>query len=162
MLSEPDPLARFPPRAHDGPMVRLLALAPAVLLLAACASRAEEGAPVEALTGRWVLLELPGAPDLLPEQASWRPHMEIAADGSVTGNTGVNSFSGALDPEALLQGRFALGPVVATEMAGRPEAMRLEQRFLQELQRARRYGVDGDRLELLADGDVLLRFTRAG
>ena len=80
------------------------------------------------------------------------------ADGQVSGNGGVNNYSGSFRP-----GRdraIALGPFVRTEMAGAEPAMRAEGAYLTLLGQARSYRVEAGRLTLFdAGGNEVLSFA---
>lgn len=114
-------------------MLARLALAalclPFVLTLGCRASGALP--PAEPLpVGSWVVVELQGADlDALPRA----PELELGNDGSLSGFSGVNRFSGKLDLKALGRGTLVTTPIVTTRMAGYEPAMDAETRFLQLL-----------------------------
>ena len=134
--------------------VALIALA---LLAVACARGAADRGPEpgEEVFGRWRLTELDGA----AAPAGEAPSLELFEDGSIAGDAGVNRFHGRADADGLRAGRFASGPLATTRMAGPPERMELERRFLEALGRATEVRVRGGELELLRDGRVLARFA---
>jgi heat shock protein HslJ len=82
------------------------------------------------LEGTWQLESLEG--HTLPDPARRRPMLTVTAEGAVHGSTGVNRFSGVLDPD----GRGLFGPLATTRRAGPPEAMALEAAFLKALDSA--------------------------
>lgn len=141
----------------ERPLLWLLFSFAAVAL--ACARGAPDRAPdaVSDLSGRWRLVELGGA-----APTGDPPWLELGEDGAVAGHAGVNRFSGRADAAALRSGTFSTGPMAVTRMAGPPERMELEQRFLAALGEANRVRVRAGRLELARDERVLARFERAG
>ena len=84
----------------------------------------------------------------------------FTADGGVSGEAGVNRFSGT----ARLDGdRLTLGPLRTTRMAGSPEAMDAERALLSALEEVVAVRLDGDDLSLLdADGGTQVRLVRLG
>ncbi len=74
-----------------------------------------------------------------------RPTIDFHADGTVSGGAGVNRFRGTWTQIVDL---LEFGPLTVTRMAGPPEAMDLETRFLAVLSGRCRATVDGDRLTL--------------
>jgi heat shock protein HslJ len=90
--------------------------------------------------------------------------MEVGEDGTVGGFAGVNSWGASLDIDRLAHGEFEMAPAHTTLMAGPPEAMDLERRFLDALQAAEhaRVGADGALTLRGADDQELLRFVPAG
>jgi|Tabmets5t2r1_1033131.scaffolds.fasta_scaffold01094_5 heat shock protein HslJ len=73
----------------------------------------------------------------------------VFEDGRIAGFGGVNRYAG----EYTLEGEeLRLGPLAVTRMAGPPEAMESERRYLDALGRAARAAVDEGTL-VLADGD---------
>ncbi|MBL0921212.1 MAG: META domain-containing protein [Phycisphaerales bacterium] len=134
----------------------------ALLVATGCASldgRAPTGA--SDLAGEWRLTDIGGEPlkTFLPvgERA---PTMTIEEDGRLSGFTGVNRMSGQLDPAALAEGRFGLGPMITTKMAGPGEAMAVEARFLDLLQKADGANLRGKYLSLTQGGTPTLKFWR--
>jgi lactoylglutathione lyase len=83
----------------------------------------------------------------------------VFEDGRIAGFGGVNRYAGeyTLDGEEL-----TLGPLAVTRMAGPPEAMASERRYLDALGRTARAAVEEGTL-VLADGDgnELLRFAQS-
>ncbi len=82
----------------------------------------------------------------------------FTADGSVSGNTGVNRFQG----QAKIDGdRLTLGPLATTRRAGPPALMDQESRFLKAIGRVRRFRMEPSGLLYLLDesGDELLRMS---
>ena len=77
--------------------------------------------------------------------------------GAIGGNTGVNKYTGRLDAQALQAGRWQVGALQATEMAGTPEAMALEASFVRALASARDVVLQDGLLVLKNGEQVLLR-----
>lgn len=92
--------------------------------------------------------------------ATRRPTIQFDDSGKISGLAGVNRFTG----EAVFTGNhsFALrGPIALTKMAGPPEAMALEESFLQALQSVTRMEMVSGTLRLTsADGAVSLELGR--
>ena len=72
------------------------------------------------VTGRWQV-------DAIDAEPVSGPELELAADGRVTGSTGVNRLVGTY---TVVDGHVSLGPVATTLMAGPEDAMRVEARLL--------------------------------
>jgi heat shock protein HslJ len=82
--------------------------------------------------------------------------MTVAAEGALQGRGGVNRFAAAAKRA---EDGIRIGPIVATEMAGSPEAGARERRFFAALERARQAARDGADLSLRdAAGREILRF----
>jgi heat shock protein HslJ len=107
------------------------------------------------LEGPWVLVALDGRP--VPEVGN-TPILEIHGDGGVAGNAGVNRFRTTIEIDA---GRLTFAPAAATKMAGPPEAMALENSFLDRLGSVDAYQLEGATLRLWTAGEEALTFTRA-
>jgi heat shock protein HslJ len=136
-------------------LLRTMAPFPIAALLAAslasatsCSSPpAAENSPVSLEGTRWTLDSLAGATVTDP-----RPTLSFEESGRAAGSAGVNRFGG----EASIDGRsIRLGPFMATRMAGPPERMELERRYLEALATATRWSIVDGRLEL-ADAEVML------
>ena len=81
------------------------------------------------------------------------------SNGRVSGNAGVNSYSGSYTATAT--GSLRIGPLVSTQMAGPPAAMAAETAYLDALERAGGYISDGTTLTIsAANGDPLLEYAR--
>lgn len=124
------------------------------LTVAACGAPAESPAAPspadgDALVGtRWVMEgEIPG-------RGTIRAGIELKADGTASGHTGVNRTNGTYELSGASS--LAFGPMVTTRMAGTPEAMDREQLFLGALAKTRNWHVAGGTLELRAGDEVLL------
>lgn len=84
------------------------------------------------------------------------PTLRLDAEtAQASGFAGVNRFTGSyeLDAEGL-----SFGPLASTRMAGPPEAMALEQVYLEALSRVDSWRMRDERLELLAEGQRVLTF----
>ncbi len=88
------------------------------------------------------------------------PTINFGQDGTVSGFSGVNRFSGKTDLSQLAQGKFALPNTMSTKMAGPPLANELENKFLGALT-----SVDGAKMQdssllLTKGGETLMRFVK--
>lgn len=111
--------------------------------------------------GDWTLWLIEGeTTDTAVPRTAKTPTLRVAENGQVSGIAGVNNYSAEAAADELAQGRFTLGTVITTRMAGPPQAMALETRFLNLLQQADQIDSDGDTLALRSGGKVLLRFNR--
>lgn len=78
-------------------------------------------------------------------------------DGSLTGSSGVNTYSGTYTAE---ERTLAIDPaIVTTKMAGPEPLMQQEQKYLAALPKATRYEVSGDSLLLLGGEDNQTRIA---
>jgi heat shock protein HslJ len=71
--------------------------------------------------------------------------LDFNADGTVSGNSGVNTFNG---PYKAGETSITIGPLASTLMAGSPELMAQETAYLQALQKATTWEAANGRLEL--------------
>jgi arylsulfatase len=119
---------------------------------AAAGATAEPAAEGEAkLTGDWKLAKLGEE----PTAAGAIVTLSVAADGKVSGSTGVNRFAGQLAKEKKL-----FGPLGMTRRAGPPEAMAVEAAFAKALDEATRFTIKEDKLTLFAGDKPRLVFER--
>lgn len=88
------------------------------------------------------------------------PTINFAQDGTVSGFSGVNRFSGKTDLAQLGQGKFALPNAVSTKMAGPPLANEVENKFLDALTSVDGAKMQGDSLLLTKGGETLMRFVK--
>lgn len=108
-----------------------------------------------ALTGtEWVCLTIGGAP--VKDQQP--PTLAFGADGRASGYAGVNRFGGAWATAA--GDALALGPLASTRMAGPPERMDLERRFLAAVAGVDSASIDGMTLTLRRAGTVTATFGK--
>lgn len=114
--------------------------------------------PMKALKGTWVPIWLNGVemPDM-----DRGPIMDIDDGGQIDGFAGVNRFSSKVDVQGLATGKFELGPIAATKMAGPPERMAIEARFTRALDEVNRYTLRERMLILHADGVERVRLVQA-
>lgn len=144
-------------------MKPLLILFLGALTLALSACRASEDRPSRGMNfspvGSWTLWLIQGEPveTAVPKTANV-PTLRLDNEGQTSGTAGVNQYGSSVPAGLLAQNRFELESIIATRMAGPPQAMQLESRFLSLLQQARRYECDGNTLALSDDSGVLLRF----
>ena len=75
--------------------------------------------------------------------------LEFGTDGTVAGNSGVNTFRG---PFESTDKTVKIGPLSATKMAGEPELMTQEAAYLQALQNATTWSITRGMLDLRDDG----------
>lgn len=111
------------------------------IILAACASK-----PIK-LEGNYELSELKGS--VLPENANVT--MTITPD-RIGGKGPINNWSGPLQ-------NGTVGMLISTKMAGPPELMEMETAFYQAIDGAM-LELDGDRLNLVKDGEAVATFER--
>jgi heat shock protein HslJ len=130
------------------------------LLLAACtnANQGQPPAPGAALSGTgWVLASLNGSAPMQGREVTLR-----FAETSVEGSAGCNTYGGSY---TVSEDRLRLSGVYATEMACMEPAgiMKQEQAYLNALNTAAQFQVDGDRLEVYdGTGTQILSFVAAG
>jgi heat shock protein HslJ len=72
----------------------------------------------------------------------------------------VNRFTSSVDMDRLRRGEFAMKPAASTKMAGPPDAMRLEDRFLEALGAATGFRVEGESLTLTKGAEPVMRLVR--
>jgi heat shock protein HslJ len=130
-------------------MKRSLVLLAVTAALSACAITTRE-ATTELPGTSWVLVELDGAE---PVGAS-APSIVFAEDGTVSGSTGCNTFSGT----ATIDGSsIELGPLATTRMACTDEAAGAqEQAFLLALDGVTSYTIDEEGRLVLEGGAPLV------
>lgn len=120
------------------------------LMLAACTAvpGARVGTPQQTIIGtRWQLLEnIKGKTPTL-----------VIEEGKVSGNAGCNSYFGGVTVDAST-GNFAVSNVGSTRMMC--ENIGVETGFLNSLQQANKYILNGNNLELYRDRLLLLKFTK--
>jgi heat shock protein HslJ len=110
------------------------------------------------LVGNWKLVDFAGA--ALAEGLE-SPTLEINEGGETAGFAGVNRFMTSVDPGEFFQGRLVFAPAASTMMAGPPEAMELETRYLDRLASVTGYFIEGDELRLFAGEELVLTFQRS-
>lgn len=123
------------------------------------AGDAASAAAMKPLIGEWFLIAMNGRP-IGRVMRSAHPVLVVEASGFVGGNTGINQLSAQLDVSQAAAGGFVLGPIVMTQRAAMPPAMRREKEFTDALSAARRFEVTEGGLVLSAEGKPLLEFAR--
>lgn len=88
----------------------------------------------------WTVESIAGVPTTEP-----RPQLSLGEDGSLTGTTGVNLIRGTYEAH---DETINIGDAGMTRMAGPPEAMDQERRFLQALKGWNSFHVADGRLEI--------------
>lgn len=128
-----------------------------ISLLALSAGCGTSAGQQPALDGTAWTLTSWAEPDPIPTTATITAEF---TDGRVAGSAGVNRYNAAVASSA--DGSFSIDQAITTKMAGPVEAMAAETAYLQRLQAATSYRVDGDTLVINdADGQSSLTFTRA-
>ena len=134
-------------------MKRLLVLLAVAASLAACAITTRE-ATADLPGTSWVLAELDGV-DPVAEAA---PTIEFAEDGTVSGSTGCNTFTGSVTIDGT---SLEFGPLATTRMAcADPAVNEQEQAFLLALEGVTSYTIDEEG-RLVLEGDAPLVFEVA-
>ena len=111
--------------------------------------------------GKWVVQTIDCVPVSEMMEPSLRsPSITILDDGTVHGFSGVNNFNSSVSPVGIQNGVFELSPTAMTMMAGPPDAMRVETRFMSDLQSVNGYVVQGNTLSLTEGGMTLMTFSR--
>ncbi len=112
----------------------------------------------EALDMDWVLLRIDAHPKTIT--SDMRPTMTLD-EGDVTGNSGVNSFSGTYTWKS--DGSFKFGAISITEIGGTPEQMEIESLLMEALTNTRFYEITDTKLIFSdADGKPLVSFLPSG
>jgi len=119
------------------------------------ASAADDRNPDVSLTNTyWKLVELNGAA-VEPGEGK-ELHMILRGDDQVSGYSGCNQFTGSVTVSA---DGLAFGPIAGTRRMCE-SVMDQEYAFLQALENARRFDIDGESLTIQgATGDVSMRFV---
>ncbi|NTU71878.1 MAG: META domain-containing protein [Coriobacteriia bacterium] len=119
-----------------------------VVALGGCVS----GPDTSALEGSWTLAAFGGVSALEPVASDVTTVLTLA-DGTASGNGGVNSYSGTYEAKgsALEFSQFA-----ATEMAGPEPAMTQEARFFAEMAKVRTWEINEGKLVLGDNGNNTL------
>lgn len=105
----------------------------------------------------WRLVEIEGAGPIGGVDVT----LAFDEEGRLSGHTGANRYFASVEHD--MDGRFAAGQAGSTRMFrdDPPGLMQQETRYLEALTRATGYRIVDGRLELVADGAVLLAFERA-
>ena len=130
----------------------LIGSSSSIAALAVAREVAEPAAESEGkLTGDWKLVKLGEEPTAAGAMIT----LSVAADGKVSGSTGVNRFAGQLAKELRL-----FGPLALTRRAGPPEAMAIEAAYSKALDEATHFTIKENKLTLLAGDKPRLVFER--
>ena len=110
----------------------------------------------EIMQGEWRLVAI----DQRQLRQGGTPTVVFGDEGSCWGNTGVNNFRTTFTLEGPDHNRVKVGPAAVTRKAGPPEAMALENLFLERFESANSFRVEGDLLHLNAGANQNLTFQR--
>jgi heat shock protein HslJ len=102
--------------------------------------------------GKWTVIELGEGDEKVEAISGSVITMEIVGE-QVSGTSGVNRYSGSV-----LDGSF--GPLATTMMAGPPDIMEQEAKFLALLDRCDGARAEGDLLQLSIDGEIVILLQR--
>ncbi len=106
------------------------------------------------LYGKWLVEDIEARGVIDRAQST----IEFARDGSVSGNTAVNRFSGKADVDG---SNLKFGPLVTTRRAGPPAVMDQEQRYIKALDKVRSFRIEANGLLSLldVDGNPVIRLS---
>jgi heat shock protein HslJ len=131
-------------------LVLSLAVAPVV---AACGGSQTGGGSASLSATSWRLVELGGS----EPAGDAKPTLVFAqAGGTVSGNSGCNTFNGSVTIDG---DSIEFGPLATTRMACPEPAMSLETAYLAALDGATTWRIDGS--QLILDGTTTLTFDEA-
>lgn len=145
----------------------VLALGAAALLCGGCASSSEpepkpmpspvsKSAPAFPLAGpSWQLLELNGKPVSATEGLTIPTLQLDAATRRASGTSGINRYTASYELNGLA---LRFGTAAGTKMAGRPEAMGIENAYFKALASVSSWSIAGNQLELKSGDKTVLRF----
>ena len=115
----------------------------------------QANAPLE--DTEWLLVEVGGKP-AIPGVGTRKASVSFGSDsGSVSGNSGLNSFFG---PYAVDRAKLRIENLGMTRMGGSPELMEQETAFTAALHAARSWSVRGNSLELHDEKGVAIARLR--
>lgn len=139
-----------------------LGLGAVLLILAACTSTAPQAGSESDLAGTsWVATGFDdGSQSVTSVLAGTTLTADFGGDGTMTGNSGCNDYSG---PYKVTGNQIGIGPLSSTRKAcGDPAGvMEQEAQYLAALENAEVFVVDGNTLELReVDGTVMAKFTK--
>ena len=143
--------------------LRFAGIAAASLTLIGCVANSEKSSASPPLpTGSWTLTTIENQPLTNPLPPGLRPiTLTISDAGDVSGNAGINRYSGTVDTGAWENREIVFGPLAVSRMAGPPAAMTAEAAYLGALDAVRTFRVEGGSLVLGGAAGELLRFERA-
>ena len=126
-----------------------------IILLSATSGCTTRGASEQLRDRVWTLTSIDGF-TTMPAGVS-TPTMRFDTDGRLSGNTACNSAGAAFTTDG---DRLQIQPMIVTKRACLdPEGNRLERAYVQAVERARRFRIAENELELLDEsGTVLARF----
>lgn len=119
------------------------------------AANAHDQGPQVDLTGNWLAEDIAGGGVIDNAQST----LEIGKDGSVSGSTAVNRYSG----KAKIEGqKIEFGPLATTRRAGPPALMDQESKFTKALEKVARFRIEDSGLLYLMDetGKDIMRFSK--
>ena len=126
-------------------IVLLASLLGLLLAMISCAAPRESVSAPSLPTGSWTLTTIESQPLPDPLPPGLRPiTLTIDSDGAVSGNAGINRYSGSIDTGAWENREIVFGPLAVTRMAGPPAAMSIESAYLGLLDAVRAFEVDTD------------------
>ena len=140
----------------------VLALGAVALLVGGCASSSDSNSsaskppPAFPLAGpSWQLVELDGKP-VPAKEGLQSPTIQFdAASLRASGIAGVNRYSASYELSGLA---LRFGTPAGTKMAGRPEAMEIENAYFKALAAVSSWSIAGNKLELKSADKTVLRF----
>ena len=108
--------------------LRFAGIAAASLTLIGCVANSEKSSASPPLpTGSWTLTTIENQPLPNPLPPGLRPiTLTISDAGDVSGNAGINRYSGTVDTGAWENREIVFGPLAVSRMAGPPAAMTAE------------------------------------
>ena len=138
----------------------MMACAACLLLSCKCSSNVTENSSIETLTAEtvWMLQSIRTKKITFGEDSrivyiQFNPEAK-----SVNGHAGCNRFFGSYEePKA---GQLSFSGMGATKMACPDNEMELEDMFLSNLNKVNAYKIDGNKLELLHNDNVLMTFEK--
>lgn len=143
----------------------VLALGAAALLCGGCASSSEpeptpspvsKSAPAFPLAGpSWQLVELNGKPVSATEGLTIPTLQLDAATRRASGTSGINRYTASYELNGLA---LRFGTAAGTKMAGRPEAMAIEDAYFKALASVSSWSIAGNQLELKSGDKTVMRF----
>jgi heat shock protein HslJ len=132
-----------------------------VAFMAGCAGHPAPGS-TPAYANTWTLVTLDGAEiDSYLNPGERKPSLTIAADGHITGYTGMNTLTTFVDPSLLSNGNFKFGNAMTTGRTGTPQQTIVESAFLTDLSKADYFTIDGGLLTF-SKGDLKMLMFAAG
>lgn len=147
-------------------IVLLASLLGLLLAMISCAAPGESVSAPSLPTGSWTLTTIESEPLPDPLPPGLRPiTLTIDDSGEVSGNAGINRYSGTVDTGAWENCEIVFGPLAVTRMAGPPAAMSTESAYLGLLNAVRTFeiapDISADTLTLRGDAGDLLVYQRA-